>query len=390
MMPVPRRPSIVQCILVIAACALPIADLPAQELPKQPADVERFLKGIYAEENQQYTFRADYPGGFQRWQSDARPVLRRLVGLDKIAEQVGGHKPIVELNSAEDKGDYTIWKGQIETEPNVRFPFWLLRPKGDGPFPFAVLPHGHDRRGHDTYAGVYHDEAHREQSLAQDRDVAVQAVKRGFVAIAPAVRGLATAANGVPDVFDRHGSRDCRSHFMHCILAGRTAIGERVWDMSRLIDWAATLPDVDTKNILMMGNSGGGVVTMYAAACDERITIAVPSCSFSVIASREGRIYHCDCCAIPGILGWGELYDVCGLVAPRHLLAVNGVKDTLHTDTDINRSAERVRAIFKAAGVPDHFEHRWGPEGHRFYSNLMWPFVMKAMTPLGTDQDQNK
>lgn len=366
---------------VTAATLAPAAGFGQQpaRAPKHPADVERFLKGIFAERNRRFAFRPDYPGGFPHWQADARPALRELIGLDNIARHSAGHKPTVELGEPRDREEYTLRKGRVETEPNVRIPFWLLKPKGKGPYPLAVLPHGHDWRGHDTHAGVYHDEAHRAKSIAQDRDVAVQAVKRGFLAIAPAVRGLATAADGVPDVFDRHGGRDCRSHFMHCLLAGRTAIGERVWDMSRLIDWAAELPEVDADRLLMMGNSGGGVVTMYAAACDERISIAVPSCSFSVIASREGRIYHCDCCAIPGILRWGELFDVCGLIAPRHLLAVNGVKDRLHTASDINRSAERVRAIFKAAGAAERFQHRWGKEGHRFYKDLMWPFVMKAI-----------
>jgi len=367
-----------------ASIALPYSGL-AQEpqskttaAPKHPDEVERFLKRIYAERQQRYTFRADYPGGFAKWQAEARPILRGLLGLDRIAAQVGAHQPAVKLGPAKDRGSHSLQLGSIETEPNIRIPFWLLKPKGRGPFPLAMLPHGHDRRGHDTYAGVYHDDAHRKKSLEQDRDVAVQAVERGFVAIAPAIRGLATAANGVPDVFNRHGGRTCRSHFMHCILAGRTAIGERVWDMSRLIDWASELPDVDAMRVLMMGNSGGGVVTIYAAACDERITVAVPSCSFSVIASREGRIYHCDCCAIPGILQFGELYDISGLTAPRRLLAVNGRKDTLHTEVDIERSASRVRAIYGAAGVPKNFEHRWGSEGHRFYKDLMWPFVMKS------------
>lgn len=344
-----------------------------------PRDVAEYLKGVYAETKRKYTFHPEHAGGFDRWQTDARPELRRLLGLDNLAGHCVDHKPTAKIDKAEDRGDYTLQKGHIQTEPNIRIPFWLLRPKGEGPFPLAVLPHGHDRHGHDTYAGVYHNDDHRAKSLAENRDVAVQAVQHGFVAIAPAVRGLAKAANGVPDVFNRHGGRDCRSHFMHCLLAGRTAIGERVWDMSRIIDWASDLPEADAGKVLMMGNSGGGVVTMYAAACDERISIAVPSCSFSVIASGEGRIYHCDCCAIPGILGWGELYDVCGLIAPRHLLAVNGVKDKLHTAADINRSADRVRAIFKAAGASDHFQHRWGQEGHRFYKDLMWPFVMKAI-----------
>ena len=359
-------------------CLAPAVGQQQEPKPRHPRDVEAYLKGVYDEANQQYTFRSEYQGGFQRWQAQARPRLKQLLGLNNIAEHCASHEPTVELGELQDQGAYTVRKGQIETEPKVRVPFWILRPKGKGPFPLAVLPHGHDRNGHDTYAGMYHDDAHREKSLAQDRDVAVQAVRRGFVAIAPAVRGLATAAS-VPDVFKRHGRQDCRSHFIHCILAGRTAIGERVWDMSHVMDWAAKLPEVNAENLLMMGNSGGGVVTMYAAACDERITIAVPSCSFSVIASREGRVYHCDCCAIPGILRWGELYDVCGLVAPRHLLAVNGVKDKLHTAKDINRSADAVRNIFKAAGAANRFQHRWGQQGHQFYSDLMWPFVIKAM-----------
>ncbi len=268
----------------------------------KPVPVESYLKRLYEPENQRFSFTADYSGGFDQWQADARPLLQQLLGLDVIVEQAGDHQPTVEHEDSIERDGYSIQRGTIETEPDIFIPFWLLRPQGEGPFPLAILPHGHDRLGHDTYAGVFHNESHAKDSLAQDRDVAVQAVKRGYLAIAPAVRGLATEADKVPDAYKRHGERACRSHLMHCILAGRTAVGERVWDMSRLIDWAGELPEVDAREILMMGNSGGGVVTLYAAACDERITVAVPSCSFSVIASEEGRIFHCDCCAIPGIL----------------------------------------------------------------------------------------
>ena len=106
----------------------------------------------------------------------------------------------------------------IETEPDVRIPFWLLKPKGKGPWPLGVFPHGHDRVGYNTTAGVYSDDAHKQKSLAEDRDVAVQAVKLGFVSIAPAVRGLST--DGVPDLHDRHGKRDCRSQAMTVFWRG--------------------------------------------------------------------------------------------------------------------------------------------------------------------------
>jgi len=344
-----------------------------------PPHVAEYLVRVNAVDQGRYAFREDYPGGYEQWRGDARRELVRLLGIEKIAAQSAGFQGHVELGEREDLGEITRQLGAIETEPAVRIPFYLLKPKGEGPFPLGIFPHGHDKRGHCTSAGVYEDAAHRRKSLAEDRDVAVQAAKRGYLAIAPAVRGLAT--DGVPDRYERHGGRDCRSHAMHCLLAGRTAMGERVWDMQRLLDWALALPEVDAKHLLMMGNSGGGMVTLYAAACDTRIAVAVPSCSFSTLTSPTGYIYHCDCNLVPGLLEFGNLPDVAGLIAPRYLLAVNGRQDTLHSAQDIERAAAGVHRIYQAAGVPTHFEHRWGEEGHRFYSALMWPFIERASKP---------
>jgi hypothetical protein len=170
---------------------------------------------------------------------------------------------------------------------------------------------------------------------------------------------------------------------MHCLMAGRTAMGERVWDVQRILDWALARPDVDGRTVLMMGNSGGGMVTMFTAACDPRIGIAVPSCSFAPSVGAAGYIFHCDCNMVPGLLEIGGLAGVVGLVAPRHLLAVNGRLDPLFSSAEIERGAAEVRSVYQAAGVPDHFQHRWGPAGHRFYQDLMWPFVAAAMPAPG-------
>lgn len=363
------------CVLVVMVATFSTLAGKTPPKSKLPAAVVKHIQRIYGVNQRRFRFRADYPGGFAKWRKDFRPALRKLIGLGRIAETCKGHKPRVELGEPKDMGGYTRRRGTIETEPDVRIPFWLLRPKGKGPFPLAVLPHGHDRRGHDTTAGVAHDEDHRRRIVKDARDVAVQAATRGFLAIAPATRGL--AVDGVPDAYRRHGG-DCRSHMIHCALAGRTAIGERVWDMQRILDWALGRPDVDPKRVLMMGNSGGGIVTVYTAACDTRITIAVPSCSFSRLVADDGRVYHCDCNLVPGILSYGEFYDVAGLIAPRYLLAVSGRQDRLHNLDDIRLAGRRVAAIYKAAGSPDRFDSRIGDAGHRFYPDIMWPFVMKA------------
>ena len=345
-----------------------------------PPNVKRYLQRIYGEDQQPLAFRGKNDAAenkdFQRWQTTAREELRRRLGLPKIAQTVGDHQPTVTLQAPEDQGTYYLQRGEIETEPDVHLAFFLLKPKGQGPWPLALFPHGHSTSGHFTSAGVYSDEAHRKRTLAEDRDVAVQAVRQGFLAIAPAVRGL--SADGVPDINNRHGNRACRSHVMHCLLAGRTASGERVWDMQRLIDWAQSRPDVDASHVLMMGNSGGGMVTLFAAACDERITVAVPSCSFAPTVNQAGYIFHCDCNMVPGLMELGGMATVAGLIAPRHLLAVNGRTDQLFSNQAIEDEAAKVKAIYEAAGHGHRFQHRFGEGGHRFYADLMWPFVRSA------------
>lgn len=128
-----------------------------------------------------------------------------------------------------------------------------------------------------------------------------------------------------------------------------------------------------------MGNSGGGMVTLFTAACDRRVTIAVPSCSFAPTVRDDGYLFHCDCNMVPGILEIGGLPGVAGLIAPRRLLAINGREDPLSTETAIEEAAAAVRTIYAAAGCPEHFAHRWGAEGPRFYRELMWPLVLGTL-----------
>jgi len=341
-----------------------------------------YVGRIYDRRQQTFACRARSLAGFESWQQSARAALSRLIGLDRIASSLGDHRPTVELEAAEDMGSYTRQLGYLHSEPDVAIPFWLLVPKVEGPFPVGLFPHGHEPYGMDTHVGIWDSDEKRQRIEREDRDVAVQAVRRGFVAIAPTTRGFAPAA--LPDVTGRHGNRDCRSQLVHCLLAGRTAIGERVWDLQRLLDWACARPDVDPRRVLMMGNSGGGVATLYAAACDTRVTIAVPSCSFCTLVSREGNVHHCDCNTVPGILGWGSIHDVAGLIAPRHLLIVNGSNDALFPVREVDRAVKGVRRIYSTAQASARFVHRYGNGGHRFYKELMWPFIERALDDLAS------
>lgn len=374
----------IMLVCPIAAQAPRPGTKPFVQYDEKPA---RYLKRLHRKGTPEsgaatLSFRKNYPGGFEAWQQDARGKLVELLGLDRIARDAGDHRPVVRLGAIIQEDGYHRQRGEMETEPGVTIPFWLLTPddKTSTPRPLAICAHGHDRDGWNTYAGVYRDDEHRTGTRAKDGNVGVQAVRRGFVAVVPATRGLAEAVS-VPDPKGRHGNRPCRAQLIHCLLAGRTAIGERVWDTRRILDWAlAELPGINRSKVLMLGNSGGGVLTVYVAAIDPRITVVVPSCSFTSYTSSSGFIFHCDCCLVPRAqVELGDMADIGALAAPRFLLAVHGRKDSLHSFPDVEAAMARVRLIYSAADAADRFTHRWGDEGHKFYPELMWPFIESAL-----------
>jgi hypothetical protein len=122
---------------------------------------------------------------------------------------------------------------------------------------------------------------------------------------------------------------------------------------------------------------------VFAPACDERITVAVPSCYFCTFAASIGSIHHCECNYVPGLLREGEMYDVAGLVAPRPFRAIAGKGDPIFPIAAVRQAYERLRAIYGAAGAPDRCELYVGDGAHRYYKGGAWPFIRKWFDRLG-------
>ncbi|MFH1568238.1 MAG: hypothetical protein ABIL09_09595, partial [Gemmatimonadota bacterium] len=115
-------------------------------LPRQhPPDVRAYLGRLYAEGRRRHACRAQTQAEFAAWQGPARAAYRELLGLPRIAADAAGHVPRAELGEpGENRGAYVRQRGRLETEPDVTVRFWLLRPRGEGPFPLALTPHGHE------------------------------------------------------------------------------------------------------------------------------------------------------------------------------------------------------------------------------------------------------
>ena len=337
---------------------------------------EHYTATLATQTYRRYAFRGHDAQDVAVWQASFRPALRRALGLDVIAQR--GRCPLdPQRQSQETLDDHVRELWTIESEPGFRLPFYLLRPlQQDGPRPVVLTPHGHGKRGKATYVGLVGDEEDAAKINEGERDIALQAVREGYVAIAPDMRGfgpLRTAAD-----IERDAGNSCDTLQKKALLFGRTLIGERVWDIGRLIDYAATRREADISRIMITGNSGGGTISLFAAACDERISLAAPGSYFCTFADSIGSIHHCPCNFVPGIMSMGEMYDVAGLIAPRPFLAVNGVEDPIFPIDATRRAHGELRRIYAAAGAEPWCRLYEGDGGHRYYKADVWPFAAEC------------
>ena len=323
----------------------------------------------------EFAFRGATADDVRQWQPPFRSRLREILGVENLERDLAGFTPTAELLDSHDMGSYTRESWRILTEPTVPLPFYLLRPESAPRNPPLVLtPHGH---GHPhVYVGLFHSPEEQAQIREGERDIAVQAVEQGYLVIAPTTRAFGETRS--PADKEKNAVSSCRLQLMHDLLVGRTPIGDRVWDMSRLIDWAIEHEGVDRTRIAITGNSGGGTVSLFAAACDTRISVALPGCYFNTFAGSIGAIIHCDCNYVPGIMRLGEMHDVAGLIAPRHFLAVAGRDDPIFPIAHTKAAHAKLQTIYAAASVAQRCELYIGAGGHRYYKERVWSFVAAA------------
>ena len=323
----------------------------------------------------EFRFRGGTETEVREWQTPFRRRLKSVLGLANMERDLAGFTPDAELLDSVDMGSYVRESWGIRTEPTVPLPCYLLRPKSaPAGSPLVLTPHGH---GHPhVYVGLFNSPEEAAQIREGERDIAVQAVEQGYLVIAPTTRAFGDTRS--PADTKKGAVSSCRLQLMHDLLLGRTPIGDRVWDMSRLIDWAIAHQGVDPDRIAITGNSGGGTVSLFAAACDTRISVAVPGCYFNTFAGSIGSIIHCDCNYVPGILRLGEMHDIAGLIAPRPFLAVAGRDDPIFPVAHTQAAFAQLAKIYAAASVPDRCELYVGDGGHRYYKERVWSFIAEG------------
>ncbi len=213
----------------------------------------------------------------RRWQDERRSFFRRQLGA--FPERT----PLNASVTGRLQGDgYRVEKVMFESRPRHHVTGSLYLPDSKGPFPAILIPCGHSHTGkasgqyqraailfaRNGMAALCYDpvsQGERYQVIDHDGGNShFEDIPRKLAVPHPAVRHLCTAEHTLMGV----GS----------ILLGENIAQYRIWDGMRAIDYLQSRDDIRADKIGCTGNSGGGTLTSYLMALDDRIIAASPGC----------------------------------------------------------------------------------------------------------------
>ena len=143
-----------------------------------------------------------------------------------------------------------------------------------------------------------------------------------------------------------HGTHNL--NMWNWISLGYTPAGVEVWNAIRALDYLETRPEVDMHRIGLTGISGGGAMTWYTAAVDERIAVAAPVCSTITYGSQAEHWLargQCDCIYYNNTYAW-DFPIVGALIAPRPLLIISGQRDAIFPPDGYHEVFQRAKKVY--------------------------------------------
>lgn len=270
-----------------------------------------------------------------------RKELRTMLGWP-LVEDSPGTVPAVSTRRVGRDSLGAITRMWIETLPGVNTYGIFFRPRGKGPFPLVISQHGGG--GTPELCSAFFGPSNY-------NDMTRRVLKRGVAVFAPQL--LIWHVKG----FGPDHDKDTVDRRLKQVGGSLAALD--LFRIRRSLDYLLSRRDIDRQRVGMIGLSYGGFYTLFAAALDLRIKVAVSSCFFN-----NRKIYD-----FPDWVWFGSANrfmdaEVGALVCPRSLYVEVGNKDELFKVRHARPEARRLGAVYQRLGIPDRFHYEEHDGGH--------------------------
>jgi cyanophycinase len=245
-----------------------------------------------------------------------------------------------------------IEKLHFQSRPGLYVTANLYRPK-EAPkkLPAILYVCGHSGRGRDGNKTAFQDHG-------------MWFARNGYVCLVVDTLQLGEV-KGV-----HHGTYNLRRWWWHSLAY--TPAGVECWNGVRAIDYLVSRPEVDAERIGVTGISGGGASTVWIAAADDRVKVAVPVSGMSDLESYVSHQVingHCDCMFLVNFCRW-EWTTIAALIAPRPLLFANSDNDRIFPMDGNRRIIARLRHLYKLYDRPELVDEHVSKGGHDYRPDL--------------------
>ncbi|MFO0887621.1 MAG: acetylxylan esterase [Isosphaeraceae bacterium] len=240
---------------------------------------------------------------------------------------------------------YRVEKVIFESRPGHHVTANLYLPEGEGKFPGVLMPIGHS-----------------ENAKAADyvQKGAILLAKNGIACLAYDPIGQGERKQLLKEDGKSAIGSSTTEHTLigtGALLVGESAATYRIWDGIRSLDYLASRPEIDASKLGCTGVSGGGTLTSYLMALDDRILAAAPSCYLTTLPRLFATLGPQDAEQnIPGQVALGiDHADYVALRAPKPTLMLASTRDFFDIDGTWTafREAKQVYGLF---GFPERVE----------------------------------
>lgn len=344
------------------SAALPFASLTAAD-DAQPTPDQMIDKYLAAQVERISKKFLDGATTKEQWEKK-RPELKKqflyMAGLDPLPEKTDLKATITGTLKV---GDVLIEMVHFQSMPGLYVTGNLYRPKNAKKVPAILYVCGHSSKGRDGNKTAFQDHG-------------LWFANNGYICLIVDTLQLGELAG------KHHGTYNLERFWWHS--RGYTPAGVECWNGVRAIDYLCSRPEVDPEKIGVTGISGGGASTVWIAAADDRVKVAVPVSGMSDLESYVSHKVingHCDCMFVHNTFQW-EWTTILALFAPKPLLFANSDNDTIFPMDGNRRIIERLRKCYDMLGAKDKVDEYVSKGGHAYRPDLrvaIFSFINKHL-----------